>query len=512
MTDQEKLPTKSLVRDMAAQTGQRVNLVGRGLAAILDMANQQISISKEVDAEKLFKQGMRYRYDEDGSHIENEDTIDKAIEFFTQASELNHAEAQYELANCLSDTETTADEFDVDNYLESYELYFRSASLGFGPALYLVANADDLADLVEHMSEYEPLPEGIWERDSLLLKAHEWYRSRAKAGDAKWQFEFATKFAAFGNRKPWNITRGIALMWKTASANQDYLPACLSLGDYFLQGEGSQSETQHGIRWLSRAADLGDRSACRTVGKLYLQGQIGWDKQWPGRPPPSRRIEPDKKLAISWYERAIDLGDHWSAFSLGVHYLKGELLDQDSQLAEKWLLHCATRGDRLAQVHLGAEYASGARLRQDTDAAIHWLAMATKHLRSAGLYLAAIYLEGTIVPKDFQEAMKWLNGSADVEGQFFRNKAMKMVAEKCFDGQFTTAEESAAKVWLGQMAAITLESVAKEDFRVSFDTAELYELGLGVKQDRKKAINWYTQAAKLGNLRAKERLRELGID
>ena len=93
---------------------------------------------------------------------------------------------------------------------------------------------------------------------------------------------------------------------------------------------------------------------------------------------------------------------------------------------------------------------------------------------------------------------------------------MKLLAAKCFDGKFNAAEQSAAQSWLVQMAARVLKSV--EDIErpgVEYNAlhlAELYELGLGVDQDRDEAIYWYKESAALGAYGAKGRLRNLGID
>jgi len=128
--------------------------------------------------------------------------------------------------------------------------------------------------------------------------------------------------------------------------------------------------------------------------------------------------------------------------------------------------------------------------------------------------IAEIYLEGKIVQKNFDEAIKWLNYAVD--GAYFRNQAMKIVSEKCFDGQFNAAQVSAAQAWLAKMAILTLESV--EDVEKSgverncLQLAELYELGLGVNLDFVKAIHWYKKSAALGSYRAKDRLKELGVD
>ena len=482
MTDRDTLPTKLLTGNAVISTTQSGSLVTRGLAAVRDMQTLQVSLSPEANAERLFKLGMRYRYGEDGIQADDE----KAHIYFLGASKLNHAEAQYELA-VLSGENGEQDE--ADRWLR------RSANIGFGPALSALADDPTLSE--EQHNDY-------------ILRARSWYLTRATAGDARWQFEYADLLLG----KPIYKRDGEeGFRWLKASAEQDYRRACSRLGHRYLRDEVSEHSTQQCIYWLSRAADLGDTFACKDLGDLYLQGHCDSNAKRQGRQT-HLRVEPDKQKAITWFERSIKMGNRGTAYLLGAYYLKGELLDQNLQLAEKWLLHSANDGYGSAQVLLGTEYASGVTLRQDADAALHWLALATTHLTSTCVKIAEIYLDGKIVEKNFEEAVRWLNGAVD--GEFFRNGAMKLVADKCFDGRLSAAQESTAKAWLAQMAAMTLESVADlnkpQVEHKALHLAELYELGLGVEKDREKAIYWYKQSAALGLYGAQKRLKELGID
>jgi uncharacterized protein len=153
-------------------------------------------------------------------------------------------------------------------------------------------------------------------------------------------------------------------------------------------------------------------------------------------------------------------------------------------------------------------------LRQDPDAAIHWLEIAAESYVSTGLKLGAIYLAGEIVPQNFELAVKWLTRAAD--SGHSRNAAMKMVAEKCFDGRLSAADEFSARAWLTQAGiAATMAATDPDDsFAIgnAQDLAELYELGLGVGKDMRKAIYWYKEAAKRGSHPARDRLRALGLD
>src|SRR5947199_1067926 len=129
-----------------------------------------------------------------------------------------------------------------------------------------------------------------------------------------------------------------AMRWMKAAAQQDHGFACMRLGELLLEATGPEQSTEQGIYWLSRAADLGNSHACRILGDLYLFGRRG-GRYSRGRT--SQIIAPDNRLAVSWYEREIELaklrGSFLAADSLARLYLDGEHLDQNLPLAERML-------------------------------------------------------------------------------------------------------------------------------------------------------------------------------
>ena len=188
-----------------------------------ELAQLLIHESESVEGAKLFKQGLRYRYGDDGVHVDN----DKAREYFTEAAEMDHAEAQFELALLLAELEETDD---------PYEWLNTSAEQGFGPAIRcLIVERDGLHGL------------DIDEQEELLHQASEWYWYRAIAGDAKRQFEFSELLLCWGDQQE-------GMRWLKASAEQDYSEACYRLG--FMCEEGRSVEEQ-GKYWHRKAAEQG---------------------------------------------------------------------------------------------------------------------------------------------------------------------------------------------------------------------------------------------------------------
>ncbi|MDD2742988.1 MAG: tetratricopeptide repeat protein [Rhodocyclaceae bacterium] len=441
----------------------------------------------DFGTERFFDLGMRYRHG-DGDEADE----DKAEEYFLKAANLGHPEAQYELAELLSER---GENRDSEHWLKC------SAQLGYGPAQLAYA-------------EMPFVPEE--EAQTLIDSALDWYKAQAESGDCVSQFEYAKMMLSpYGD---WKSNPEEGLHWLKTSAEQDYVPACRRLGNEYLRADISGHTTTEGIYWLSHAADLGDPWACEMLGDLYLLGHgDGVNAPRRGSLPPIL-VEPDHKQAVAWYELGIGtatpMGDRALAFKLGRHYLTGEHLQQDLQLAEKWLLHSAEHGYGSAQELLGDEYLSGSRLRKDVDAAIHWLELAGESSVAARLKLAGIYLDGKVVPQSLSKAIYWLTRDPDGRGRM--NRQMKLVAEKCFDGRFSTAEESVAQAWLEKMANVVFEEAYAADTPFAagpyYALAETYELGLGFIKDIDTAIYWYRRAAEQGHHAAKSRLCDLGLD
>lgn len=438
----------------------------------------------DFGAERFFDLGMLFQY---GDEVHE----DKAEEYFLAASKLGDPEAQYQLAELLSER---GEDTNSGHWLKC------SAQLGYGPALLAYA---------------EFVPED--EAQTLIDAAIVWYKAQAESGDEASQFEYATMLLR--NDSAWEFNPEEGLHWLKASAEQGYLPASRRLVLEYMRGEVSEDSAQQVHFWLTRAADLGSSWACDALGDLY---RLGHGEAWmypldqPGVP--QRLIEPNIQMAVAWYELGIGSdkmrGHHSIAFKLGEQYLTGKYLDQNLQLAEKWLLHSAEHGYSSAQQLLGEEYLSGIRLHKDVDAAIHWLELAGISSVAARLKLAEIYLDGRIAPQNLNLAIDWLTRDPDQMGRM--SQQMKMVSKKCFDGRFGTAEESVAQAWLEKMANVALEKAYAADSPFAagpyYAVAEIYELGLGVVQDIDTAIYWYRRAAEHGHHTAKSRLSDLGSD
>ncbi|MGB4101457.1 MAG: tetratricopeptide repeat protein [Alphaproteobacteria bacterium] len=368
---------------------------------------------EKQDADSLFKMGMRYRNDE--SQTPN---FDQARSYLLAAAKLNHTEAQFELSLLLEE---------ISEYPEAVKWLEKSASLCFGPAqLYLAENLSETR-VANHL--------GNPNHDETLLyrQALAWYEERARAGDPADQYEYAMQYRKRKIR-PYNPME--AMRWMIAAAEQDHEHACEVLGSWLLDDKDPQHNTERGIFWLSRAAKLGGKWACRQLGNLCLYGNAAASYKQTHGAKISQLITPDKKAAVTWYEREIELDKKSGAFSgtssLATLYLSGDHLDQDLGRAERMLLEAANAGNLDSQRLLAREYTSGKRLRKDAAAALHWLKMAYENRDSSKRLsqydLGYFYEHNNDDSPNYAEAVKWYLKAAD-QGCYFSQRGLGAIYE-----------------------------------------------------------------------------------
>lgn len=371
---------------------QSNGLIARGLLAV----QQSLAVADKDDAESLFKKGMRFTSGEDGTPRNDE----KARAHLLAAAKSNHAEAQFELSILLGQ---------YGEWPEAVDWLEKSVSLGFGPAQRYLAEVLSESLVAEHLNN------DAYRESQLYRQACAWYEKRANAGDAEAQFGFA----CWLNHPDSPVHNHLeAMRWMRAAAQQDHGFACTRLGEWLLEETERDRSTEQGIYWLSRAANLGKSHACRILGDLYL---LGHTDGYYARRRVSQIIAPDKRAAVSWYERQIEIekerGSLLGASSLARLYLLGEHLDQNLGLAEQMLLEAASADNLDSQRLLAFEYTSGKRLARDTTKALHWLKMAEQNSSSSKLIdqfkLGHFYEHDNDGSPNYTEAIKWYRKAAD---------------------------------------------------------------------------------------------------
>ncbi len=193
--------------------------------------------------------------------------------------------------------------------------------------------------------------------------------ARAAQGDATAQFALAGMYADADGP----LTRDTveATRWLRLAAEQGHEAAQLSLGVFYLVGEGVPQDPVEAERWFRMAAEQGNALAQNHLGHIYQ-----------GAPEPfrtDRDVPVDHAESIRWFERSAEQGNLPAAISLAVKYRDGTGVPKALEPAFRWFRWAADRGDVAAMTEVGGMYAAGRGVAQDDVSAYMWLDLATRY-------------------------------------------------------------------------------------------------------------------------------------
>lgn len=258
---------------------------------------------------------------------------------------------------------------------------------------------------------------------------------------------------------------------------------------------------QEALTLWKKAADKGNGSAMRMIGKLYGLG-VGVEQSW--------------ETALQWYQKGETAGDG-ECFGLIAHrYFNGQGVTKDYTEGTKWLKKAVNTGiasiisdmARLQYEHSRSDrrelvkYYKQAIDKGETYAMVYLALLYSQNgsnVDATNLYkkaadggnswamtnLATHYREGAGVPQNYQEAMKWYIKSAELRGEN-SNNAMIGVASLYKKGLGVTVDYNKAIEWYEK--GLELRPSNSETM---FEIGECYYQ----LKDYNKAIEWYKKSA-----------------
>ena len=166
--------------------------------------------------------------------------------------------------------------------------------------------------------------------------------------------------------------------------------------------------------------------------------------------------------AAEWYRKAVEQGYIKAQFNLGKLHELGYGVTKDYIEAVSWYRKAAEQEHPEAQYHLGKMYEQGYGVTKDYKEAVIWYRKSAEHGNPAGQYmLGYMYHKGLGGWKNYDKGIEWLLKSAE-------------------------------------------QGLAHAQYNLGL----LYEYE---ESDLRKAKKWYRKAAKQGDIRAIDRLKELGV-
>ncbi len=176
-------------------------------------------------------------------------------------------------------------------------------------------------------------------------------------------------------------------------------------------------------------------------------------------------------------------GDPEAQYEVGIMYLKGQGTRPDRDAAIKWLRAAAAEGVEQARERLH-------RMAENERRFARRLEKAQAGDADARYDVALMLIKGKGVAVDRARARKWLE-QAVAQGY---SKAASRLGILYYKGEAGRPDYARARK--------LFESVAADNVLAQYYLGEMYATGKGVKQDARKAIDWYRKAAAGGFHRA----------
>jgi len=165
--------------------------------------------------------------------------------------------------------------------------------------------------------------------------------------------------------------------------------AQIRLANRYVHGFTVDKDMEEAKKWYLLASKSGTADGYFALG-LYYYGAI---------------TPPDYSKALDAYKRAADLGHVVAQLNIGLHYFKGDGVEQDYLIAGKWIKMAADAGEEQALFLLGAMYADALGVKQDYALALKYYEQSVaKGYACAMFNLGNMYLYGEGVKKDEAKA------------------------------------------------------------------------------------------------------------
>lgn len=297
--------------------------------------------------------------------------------------------------------------------------------------------------IVNHdIVDEESVPEQEMKDDSLpdadpdiqmptRVNPSDYLREQSENGNKYCQYSYG-KSLMNERSKSYNPNEGIR--WLIESARQKYVPAMIKLANEYLSGSHVYKDEEYAMRWLEEAAQQGSDLAYYLLGKLYLYG---------------KEVEQNKDLAVRYLRASAKRDNQYAQYLLGKNMLADGELPLDISEGFEYLMQAADADNQYAEYQLGKFFSDPRYGIEDIDTAVYYLEKAydqgnpyaayllaklylkspnaesidkaldclmfasDKGLSYADYMIGKIYLYGTVIQKDTDKAMFYLNKAAE---------------------------------------------------------------------------------------------------
>ncbi len=399
--------------------------------------------------EGIFKVGKCKLYGE-GCEEDRED----AYEHFRRAVSIkrDYPEAEYYIGLCLRDglgVQVSASEAKA-HFLRSAKGSYIPAFIALG-GLFSDASTDD----------YNP------------TLAFEYYGRAAARGDIDGLYNRGLMLSqGVGCEKNSQAAREC---FEQGARQKDMRCLC-SLGICYEYGVGCDIDYERAVECYSQAADKAYAAAVNNLGGCYYYGH---------------GVARDRKKALELFERAALFGDTNAMTRLGLCYELGVDCEMDIKKAFGYFQRAAQYNNPVAAYKTALCYESGTGVDIDFKKAFSSFELAASLGHTQAMWHTANYLsDGVGTQRDFWAAFKWYSRGAEAG----HADCYLQMAHFAFRGVGTVKNYS--KAFFCYNKAFELGADRKE---TAIRIGVCYLRGLGVKENRAQALEWFKKAAAAGS-------------
>ena len=272
-----------------------------------------------------------------------------------------------------------------------------------------------------------------------------------------------------------------ALKLFTKSAKNGNAEAQYDLGQYYYMKDYKKS-----LYWLKKSAKQEFAPAQCLIGDIYYVEMYEEDTLL-------NKEYIDHQKAFYWYKKSADNGYYWGHYSLGILYLTGKGTEQNYKLAFKHFKEATKKEDcTSAHYQVGKMYFNGWGVKQNYKKARYWYKKATSDEEEeyAFFALGEMYEYGIGVKQDYKKALNYYHAGWEYS-QELQGKINFKLGDFSKNGKGTEQDFRGAEHYFRYGTRDH-----EEDSDCEYNLGLMYELGLVVDRDVKKAIELYNKAIK----------------
>ncbi len=284
------------------------------------------------------------------------------------------------------------------------------------------------------------------------------------------QLHRAARDAFLNDRRPDAIK-----LWEQAAA-RGHVGSALALSEIFLGGaRGILADPAKGRQWLEKAAATGDATAVERLRQLEKEMAGG---RWEYELGQLAAEDEEGPQAVALFERSAALGETRAMLALGRLYRGGSGVTPDEGKVRAWFQRSADAGSAEGMVNLAFCHRDGVGGAPDLALARKWFEQAARVATD---------------PADAKQAAAGLESIAGKTADSANTLGLSALAGKDY---------AKALEWFRKGSDLGSPLA-------TYNVADMYANGSGVKADPAEALRWFEKAAAQGNKLAVGRAREL---